>query len=83
LLAAGAFSGLSYLLRYSSLSLLFSLLLLIILLFMSLQLQKNNSHIDRSALLGRYLLIFIGGWIVAASPQLVGSWLVHGNPLYN
>jgi hypothetical protein len=50
---------------------------------MSLQLQKNNSHIDRSALLGRYLLIFIGGWIVAASPQLVGSWLVHGNPLYN
>jgi hypothetical protein len=46
-------------------------------------LQKHNRHIDRPALLGRYLLIFIGGWIIAASPQLVGSWLVHGNPLYN
>ena len=83
LLVAGACTGLSYLFRYSSLSLLFSLLLLIILLAMSLQLQKHTRHIDRSALLGRYLLIFIGGWIIAPSPQLVGSWLVHGNPLYN
>jgi hypothetical protein len=83
LLAAGACTGFSYLFRYSSLSLLFSLLLLVILLAMSLQLQKHNTYIDRSALLCRYLLIFIGGWVIAASPQLVGSWLVHGNPLYN
>ena len=83
LLAAGACTGLSYLFRYSSLSLLFSLFLLIILPAISLYLQKHNRQIDRPALIGRYLLIFIGGWIIAASPQLVGSWLVHGNPLYN
>jgi hypothetical protein len=83
LLAAGAFTGLSYLFRYSSLSLFISLLLLIILSATSLYLQKHAGYIDRPALLGRFLLIFIGGWIIAASPQLVGSWLVHGNPLYN
>jgi hypothetical protein len=76
LFMAGVFAGLSYLIRYSSITV--GLLLLAMILLYPL-FDKQPFKI---ATIVVHSFIFLGGWILAASPQLIGSWITHGNPLY-
>jgi hypothetical protein len=77
---AGIFAGLAYLARYSSLSVLLSLLLVLLLIHRpSRSFPALGGTLKTSIVNG---LILLAGWSIAASPQLIGSLIVHGNPLY-
>lgn len=77
---SGIFAGLAYLTRYSSLSILLSLFLVLFLLFQSLRSSSGFGRALKQSSVNA--LILLAGWLIAASPQLIGSLIVHGNPMY-
>jgi 4-amino-4-deoxy-L-arabinose transferase-like glycosyltransferase len=76
LFLAGIFSGLSYLTRYSSISIV---LCLITMIFFYPYFEVSKHSLKESF---QSILVILGGWLLSSSPQLVGSWIVHGNPFY-
>lgn len=80
LFLAGIFAGLSYLTRYTSLSLFLGIAIMLI-AFPDDTWRLRRLSVNIKVVLFR-LSIFVAGWLLSASPQLLASWLVHGNPLY-
>lgn len=82
LFCSGLFAGFAYLTRYSSLSILLSLFLVLFLFRGRWRLFSGSGLLQAQARpLFEGFILFLG-WLLAASPQLIGSLLVHGNPLY-
>jgi len=74
LIAAGGAIGIGYLVRYTALTVVPA-----VLLWLWIRNKKITSWKHRL----QRCLIFLGGFILLASPQLVSSFVVQGNPLYN
>ena len=73
-LAAGAALGCAYLIRYTSATIIPAVLL---------WLALTPLAAYASAWRARTATLFLAGFLVAASPQLIASTVVHGNPFYN